>query len=220
MKTQPKIDTEEPATDFMLAEYATLRELRLSLDALGESRMNFFLATISGVIIGLGLLNQLPALSQTLVFINGVVFIGLFLLGLMTFARMVNRTIRITDYTRGMNRIRRYFVDKHPDIAPYLWLSVYDDRPTYSFRIYNLQTHKIGLVGLAPMVGVINCVIATMGIVMLTRSVFTLPIVWSVLCGAFTFFVLAIFHHRYTVTHMKQKRDNMDIRFPTPQKNH
>jgi len=40
--------------------------------------------------------------------------------------------------------------------------------------------------------------------------------VWSVLCGAFTFLVLAIFHHRYTVTHMKQKRDKMDIRFPTP----
>jgi hypothetical protein len=117
MKKQSKIDTEESATDFMLAEYATLRELRLNLDSLGESRMNFYLAVISGSVVGLGLLNQLSALAKTIFFINAAVIVGLLFLGSITFVRMLQRTVNIVEYTRGMNRIRRYFSEKNPDIT-------------------------------------------------------------------------------------------------------
>jgi len=129
LNTQNTFDSEERASEFMLAEYATLRELRLSLDSLGESRMNFYLAAISGSVVGLGLLNQLSALSKTTFFINAAVIVGLFFFGTITFARMLQRTVKIVEYTRGMNRIRRYFAEKNPDITQYLWLSLYDDRP-------------------------------------------------------------------------------------------
>ena len=51
MNTQNTFDSEERASEFILAEYATLRELRMSLDSLGESRMNFYLTAISGSVI-------------------------------------------------------------------------------------------------------------------------------------------------------------------------
>ncbi len=218
MNTQTKVDTEESLTEFLLAEYTTLREFRSRLDVLGESRLNFFLATISGAIIGLGLLNQLSALSQTLAFINSTVFIGLFLLGLMTFARMVERTIRITEYTRGMNRIRRYFADKHPEITPYLWLSLHDDMPAFGQLAIHFQTRRLGLTGLAPTVGVINSIIATLGLVIFTRVVFLLPIPWSVLIGTFTFLLLVFAHYHYLLHRLKHKQNETEVRFPTPQK--
>jgi hypothetical protein len=223
MKTLPKIDTEESATDFMLAEYATLRELRLSLDSLGESRMNFYLAVISGSVVGLGLLNQLSGLAKTIFFINAAVIVGLLFLGSITFVRMLQRTVNIVEYTRGMNRIRRFFSEKNPDITPYLWLSsrfsLYDDRPRIGYKVFDFQTRRLKFAGLAPMVGVINSIIATLGIVILTSTVFILPVAWSVLIGLFTFLLMLIAHYTYLVNYLKQKHDEMEVRFPTPHKN-
>ena len=130
MKTQTKSDTEEPATEFMLAEYATLRELRLSLDSLGESRMNFYLAAISGSVVGLGLLNQLSALAKTIFFINAAVIVGLLFLGSITFVRMVRRTVSKIELHPGNEShqalLRQISI---PEITPYLWFSLYDDKP-------------------------------------------------------------------------------------------
>ncbi len=218
MNAQMTIDAEEPASDFMLAEYATLRRLHLGLGSLGENRVNFFLASISGSVVGLGLINQLSALAETVYFINGAVIVGLFFFGLITFARMIERTVKMTEYTRGMNRIRRYFVDKYPNIKQYLSLSLYDDTPAFEYRTFNFQTRRFSLTGLASMVGVINSIIATTGIVILARVVFILPAAWSVLIGMLTFLLITLAHYRYLVNRMRQKRDVMEVRFPTPYK--
>ncbi len=218
MKTQTTSVPEEQASEFLLAEYTALRELRLSLESLGENRVNFFFAAISGSAVGLGLINQLSVLAETLYFVNGAVFVGLFFFGLMTFARMVERSIRITAYTRAMNRIRRYFADKHPDITQYLWLPLHDDRPAFGFTAFNLQTHRLRLTGLAPMTGVINSIIATTGMVILVRGVFTLPRAWAVLIGTFTFLFITLAQYRYLMNRMRHKRDETEVRFPTPGK--
>ena len=222
MKTQSNSETEESATEFMLAEYATLRDLRLSLDSLGENRMNFYFAVISGAVVGLGLFNQLSGLAKTVFFINAAVIVGLLLLGSITFVRMLHRSVNIVEYTRAMNRIRHYFSDKNPDITPYLWLSprfsLYDDRPRLGYKVFDFQTRRLKLTGLAPMVGIINSIIATLGIVILTSTVFTLPVVWSVLIGLFTLLLILIAHYTYLVNYLKQKRDELEVRFPTPHK--
>ncbi len=41
--------------DFMLAEYETLRDFRQTSVTLGENRLNFYLACVSGAAVGLGL---------------------------------------------------------------------------------------------------------------------------------------------------------------------
>jgi hypothetical protein len=208
----------EEAADFMLAEYTTLRELRLSLDSLGETRVNFFLATISGTVVGLGLINQLSGQLEIVFFINAAVFIGLLLFGLITFARMVERHASIIEYTRGMNRIRRFFAEKHPDIKPYLWLSIYDDKPSLGYAIYNRETRRLGLTGLAPMVGVINSIIATVGTSSFVRLVLVMPVVWCLLIGIVIFLLVILAQYKYLVDRMKQKRDTTEIRFAAPGK--
>lgn len=111
-----KVPSNDNEISFMLEEYTTLRELKISLDSKGENRVNFYLATISGASVALGLLNQLSIPLELLYFLNAAVFIGILILGNITFARMVERTTRNTEYERGMNRIRRYFVDNYPNI--------------------------------------------------------------------------------------------------------
>jgi amino acid permease len=85
--------------------------------------------------------------------------------------------------------------------------------------VFDFKTCRLKLAGLAPMVGVINSIIATSGIVILTSAVFIMPIAWSVLIGLFTFLLVLIAHYAYLVNYLKQKRDEMEVRFPTPHKN-
>jgi len=91
--------------DFLLAEYETLRSVKSELVSHGENRVNFFLAVVSGAMVGLALLSQSPALGEVPPVVIGTVLIGILLLGLMTFARTVDRAIGIKLYARGMNRI-------------------------------------------------------------------------------------------------------------------
>lgn len=122
---------DDKAHDFMLAEYQTMRDLRAGLISLGENRVNYFLVFVSGAIalVGLGLVERFS--EATLNLVVTALLAGLFLLGLLTFARMVERSIRITSYSRGMNRIRRYFVEQHPHIDKYLILPTDDAQPPF-----------------------------------------------------------------------------------------
>lgn len=212
--------TESQTINFLLAEYTTLRELRQNLDSLGESRVNFFLATVSGVIVGLALINQMPGEKEIIYFINGAAFIGLFWLGLITFTRMVERSINLVLYMRGMNRIRRYFVDRNLSIEKYLWLPKYDDKPSLGYGMYNPKLKRWSLTGLPPMMALINSILATVGAVMLARVVFNILSGWTLLIGVASFLIVLSSQYRYYANRVKRKRDETEIHFPTPTKDH
>ncbi len=211
-------ESDKQESEFMLAEYSTLRELRLSLDSLGENRVNFYMAAISGSIVGLALINQLSTYPDIVYFIDGTIIVALFLFGLITFARMVERNVRIISYTRGMNRIRRYFADKHPNIQPYLWLPITDDVPSFNYKSINLQKRKLSLSGLTPMVGVINSIIATAGIVILTRVVLDASTTGALLAGMLAFMIMTFLQYRYLASRMSRAKTLAEVRFPPQSK--
>src|SRR5689334_18316758 len=91
--------------EFILAEYAGLQSLRQGLVTLGENRLNFFLATVSGALVGAGLLiDKLSTYGDLVFYVVGFILAGLLLLGVATFVRMVERSIGVVIYSRGMNR--------------------------------------------------------------------------------------------------------------------
>ncbi len=209
MDTQKNSGTSEEGLDFMLAEYTTLRELRISLNSLGESRVNFFLATISGAIVGLALINQLSGFVELVYFINGAVFVGLILFGWITFARMVERTVKIAFYRDRMDQIRSYFAEEYPKIKPYLWLRRTAEKPVSTIPVFNIKAKRFGLTGLAPMVAVVNSIIITVGVVILTSVLLFLPIGWSLLIGTTVFFLVVLGHYSYLVNRYRQGREDM-----------
>jgi hypothetical protein len=98
----------DDCADFMKSEYETLLNFRQSLITLGENRLNFFLATVSGAAVGIGLINQVSTNKEIIYFVSGVILIGLFLLGLVTFVRTVERSIGIVVYTPRLKNIWFY----------------------------------------------------------------------------------------------------------------
>ena len=73
MKSQNQTTTQQHAVDFMIAEYETLRNLRQDLITLGENRLNFFLASVSGAAVFVALISQLSTYQEIVLFVVGVV---------------------------------------------------------------------------------------------------------------------------------------------------
>lgn len=161
MNIQKQSKPEEHSLGFMLAEFETLRCLRSDMKSMGESRVNIFLLAVSGGLVGgLALLNESSGFENVLPSITGlVVLVGLFLLGFITFRRTIETDINMKIYARGLNRIRRYFVQLDPDLREYLILPISDDQPRFGTLGWLPSGGQF--FSLESMVAVINSIIAT-----------------------------------------------------------
>jgi len=198
---------------FMLAEYAMLRELRQHIVSVGEHRVNVFLATVSGSAVALALINQLSSLGRTRHVIIATILAGLLLLGLITFDRLVKRSVVMTVYTRGLNRVRRYFVDSYPEISQYIILPVHDDTPSFKAERF-LQPDT----GLAALVAVLNSTIAVADCVVLVKVVLEMRTLWALVTGAVVFLTFLLVQHRYRRARRTAAETKASILFPSAER--
>ncbi len=139
-----RLYADDPATSFLLAEHERLAELYLSTREIAERRATLFLTlttTAVGVIVALFQF-KLPPLDFLETALAATVAVLLF--GLITFHRLVERSMQGTEYLRAINRLHRYFVDSAPKIEPYLYWPAYDNVPRYDFRgVGGAETREI-----------------------------------------------------------------------------
>jgi len=200
------ISAKEPLSidEFLVEEYTTLRELRENTISLLETRLNFFLAALSGAVIGLGLVNQLPAsgYAQTMYFLNGVIITTMLCIGLITYRRTVMGNFRVIKYSRGMNRIRRYFVEKEERISAYLSLPINDDIPKFKGR-FPVAT------------ALINSSVAGTGSTLLARTIFDMQVIWVYLVGLTVFATILLAQYIYYLGQERKETRQAVINFPT-----
>jgi len=132
----PKQNQCSDSIEFLLSEYSEIFEEFRRVRTEGVQRLNFFVTLTSGVLGGLAILSQLTALNFFIFQILGIFLIAvLILFGWEVFRYLVSRDINSDFNMRAMGRIRRYFVEKDPEITNYLlWSS--DDEP------YLLQQYR------------------------------------------------------------------------------
>jgi len=213
MASKKEIVEQEEIADFMLVEYATLRVFRQDLLTLGENRLNFFLAAVSGAIVGLALLNQIPGHEEMVSSVSGIIIMSLLFIGLITFARMIERSIGVVIYTRGINCIRRWFAEQSPSIKEYLVLPMSDEEPT--FRATGFLSKGTSSLGLPEVVAVVNSSIAGIGAAILAGESLGLQIGWVCVLGGSVFLVALLLQNIYHVVRTREAERKMVIRFPT-----
>jgi O-antigen ligase len=123
MESNPK-----DVADVLRSEYGMLMSAVTASWSVSMSRTSLFLGVLSAAGLGLGFAAQAgdgfgPEFS---LFALVVLPITLFL-GLATFVRQVQVQREVIVYIIGMNRIRRYFRDTVPGVAPHLVLATHDD---------------------------------------------------------------------------------------------
>ena len=213
MNMQKQSKPEEHSVDFMLAEFETLRCLRSDISSVGESRANILLATVSGGLVGLALLNESSGLEEVVPLITGVVLAGLLFLGLITFGRIIERDINIKLYARGLNRIRRYFVQLDPDLREYLLLPISDDRPR--FKTLGWLPSSGQIFSLESMVAVINSTVATVIVSAFTMGILELENMQVAIIAILAFLVVCVAQYRYMSIRFKKAENQTETRFPS-----
>jgi hypothetical protein len=200
-----------PPTEFLLAEYETLRTLRQDAISHGDDRFNYFLVILSGAIIFLTWINGSTvggSLGQPdiVAAMNAAVIGVVLLLGLTTFARIAHRNASIAVYTRGMNRIRRFYVERHPEITQYIILGTDDNLPP--FRLPTLREQ------LPVMLAILNGSVAMMAGIALLHLGLAWTMRASVLLGVLVLVGLfALQVHYYRIV-LRNRLSKIEVVFP------
>lgn len=175
---------------FLLAEHARLCELYLSTRETAERRVTLFL-TLTTSIVGVSVaLTQLGIQTLQLLELALASAIGIFLLGIITFHRLLERSMQGTEYLRAINRLHHYFCDRAPEIKPYLFWAPYDNIPRYDTRgVGGAETREV--------IMLINCVFFGLAVSLLVAIVNLDWIVWGIAGGVVAFVIAFVAHQQY-----------------------
>lgn len=111
-------------TQFLLAEFGTLVDLWKHTDARFESGMGIYLTGSAIMVSALAFFSQSITNIYLFLSIASGMAIGMAIVGIFLARRMVAASIVKSEYIYAMNLIRLYFVEKRPEIRPYLVLPV------------------------------------------------------------------------------------------------
>jgi hypothetical protein len=202
--------------EFLLADFEALRELRANLNTLVTSEINVFLTMVTATFVALGFLGDRISFGERFRLLALGVLLVVCLLGIITFARVVESRIQVHSYARSMNRIRRYFFCQSMTIAPYLdQRAVSDALPRYA-AIGQSRGRIRAMLGNTGMIATLNsATLAAFGVILAillgydeNSVLVTIALVLFVVgVGSHEFYQ----HHRYADA---EKRDEPAIRFP------
>lgn len=120
-----------PADYFMLSEYEHLTEMLLYTKDVGHKRVQFWLSIVSAAGGLLALLYQIDGGTANFFGTALIAGFALFIVGWMIFLRLVQRTVTIVQYYRGLGKIKHYFAEKDASIKEHLLFPARDDRPSF-----------------------------------------------------------------------------------------
>jgi hypothetical protein len=97
-----------------------LQGARAATIAESNGRANMFLAAVSGGLVALGLVATASSLGAAFYGFGLILLPTLTFVGLVTFGRVLQSGIEDTEYARRIARLRGYYLEHAPEIAPYL----------------------------------------------------------------------------------------------------
>lgn len=205
----PSQSPSDPSTEFLLAEHARLVQLFLNTREMAERRVTLYLTLFTAALAVLGALFQLNLAADTQLETGLVAAAGLLLFGAITFLRLLERSMRGTEYLRALNRLNRYFVVHDPEIQNYLFWPPFDDRPQYNRGSAGVDTREV--------VSFLNSLCGA-GLVIFGLSLLGLMLTVALIAGAITAIIVWIGHLRWASQTLdrEQVRQQHHVRYPSP----
>jgi hypothetical protein len=127
---QPEVSEEQrtAAAQFMTTEYTALHTARSATIFDANGRASLFLSSVASAVVALAFIGQVSGIGVAFYLFGLVLFATLCFLGVATFHRVLQSAIEDMAYAREINRIRHFYLEQAPQIAPYLLLSANDDQ--------------------------------------------------------------------------------------------
>ncbi len=160
---QPLAELSSQMVTMMTTEHYNLQTGRSMTVADANGRSTLFISTVSGALIAIVFAGQTSHMGTAFFVFSLVLLPSLFLMGLITFERVLQSGIEDLVYARGITRIRHLYLESAPQLRPYFILSINDEgrRP-----VLNVGTHPSWwqvFLTTAGMIAVINSVLINGG---------------------------------------------------------
>jgi hypothetical protein len=161
-------------------EHFVLQGARASTIAESTGRANMFLAAVSGGLVALGLVATASSLGDAFYGFGLVLLPTLAFIGFVTFERTLQSSIEDSEYARRIARLRSYYLEHAPEIAPYL-VSV---PPTELLHMQRVPGDRWqGYRTVAGMVAVVTAVLAGSAAALVAILVFDHSLAAAVIAG-------------------------------------
>ena len=203
---------------FMTTEHFTLQTARAVINAEISARLQQYLSTVSSVIIALALVAQLSELGGAFRAFALVLLPVAYFLGVVTHGRLMQAEVEWLTYGQGMSRIRHWYLEVAPEMAPYFVLPATDD-PWASLAAVGIRRRNTwqGMLASAPwIVVVVNSVLAGVVAGLLARLAGAPGPLLPALAGAAAFVVSLAVLGAYEQRVFRRDMDATPVAFTPP----
>jgi hypothetical protein len=199
----------------LTTEHFTLQDARSTTVSENTGRSSIYLTAVSSALVALGFIGQVSELGDTFRLFSLAVVPVLFWLGLLTFVRVLEKTVEDLYYARAINRIRHYYRELAGADARYFLLGGHDDVAGVFANMATSPSRAQLLYSAATTVGVVNSVVGGSGIAVLIGAVTDASPGVAVACGAAAAAALAIAHVVHERRTFTRAFAGMDVAFPS-----
>ena len=211
---QTPLELSQELVSIMTTEHYTLQSGRAMTVAEANGRASLFVGAVSSGLVALALVGQLAHLGTAFFVFSLVVLPTLFVMGLITFERVLQAGKADAVYARGINRIRHLYLEYAPQTQPYFILSTHDDAEE-TLRQEALHPSWVqSFLTMAGMVGMINSVLSGSfaGVLLV---VFALPLWLCTSAGGIVFLASVALHQLYQQGQWRRLERNLPVHFPS-----
>ena len=197
----------------MTTEHYSLQTGRSMRLAEMNGRASLFVGAVASGLVALAFVGQLAHLATAFFVFSLVVLPTLFVMGLITFERVLQACQADLLYARGINCIRHLYLEYAPHLQPYFILSMHDDlQGTYRFearRPFWVQVYF----SVASMLAMINSVLVG-SFVGLLLAAFSFPLWVCASVGGIVFLASVVLHLRYQSGQWRRLERTLPALFP------
>src|SRR5438876_6163676 len=155
-------------------EHYNLQMGRAMTVADSNGRCTLFIGAVSGTLIAIAFTGQVSHMGTAFYVFSLVLLPSLFLMGLITFERVLQSAIEDLTYARGITRIRHLYLEYAPQLRPYFILSADDERRRPMLKVGIHPSWWQVFLTTAGMIAAINSVLVGVFVGLLLSALFTL----------------------------------------------
>ena len=217
----PEGDGGEPDPQALLmiltTEHFALQGARGSTISESSTRAALYVGAVSSALIALGFIAQTSELGTAFDAFALVVLPTLYVLGVLTFVRLVETSVENLLYGQAINRIRGYYRSVAGRQARYLLLTGHDDLRGVLASMGVFPPSRWGLfLSVAAMIAVLNSVVGGTAVALLVGVVFGFPLDLAAVVGAVVAVGSASAHFRWQRRYHGEASDSATPIFPSP----
>jgi hypothetical protein len=204
----------------MTTEHFALQGTRGTTVSESSSRVSSFLVTVSSTLVALAFVGQISRLSTVFYVFGLVLFPSVFFIGLFTFERVLQSGIEDLRCDREIHRIRHFYLELAPELAPYFLMSTHDDAAGMMHDMGAAMSGRWGYIQgyltTAGMVAVIDSIIAGAFAGLLVGLLANPPLVIPAIIGVLAFLASVFAFQKYQEARWLAADRSMTPLFPSP----